>query len=108
MIWIPALAAWYSMRVNQMEWERLHANSTVAPVAFERRSESVSGCDRSDIRCERLWTQLSAFQSDDDLLDCEAVLQYDQDCLYIKSQTIAKSEHATCKISRSVERISNS
>jgi hypothetical protein len=86
MIWIPLLAAWYSMKVNQLEWERLQANSTMnatIPAALERRSEPNRHCEEIKAHCDRLWTNLRLQeQSEGPRLDCEEVLRYGPDCLY--------------------------
>ena len=87
MIWIPLIAAWYSMKVNQMEWERLHGNSTAnhtKPRAeMERRSELLGYCDAIKTDCEALWTSLNLpEQGGVGAIDCEDIGQYGPDCLY--------------------------
>jgi len=83
MIWIPALAAWYAMKVNQMEWERQHANGTGsvnASASLERRHQPLFHCEQIETQCRELGVYLES-QQGNGILDCEQIVKHGRSCL---------------------------
>ena len=77
MIWVPALAALGAMRASLLESERRQQNLS-AP-ALPRHQLNLQ-CSQLETLCQRL--RLFA-ENGEQTLDCEGVVQYGLDCLYI-------------------------
>lgn len=87
MIWVPALAAWYAMKVNQMNLERQQANDTAsvnATASLERRHQPQFHCEQIEMQCRELAFYLQEEQASE-VLDCERLAKYGRSCLYVPS-----------------------